>query len=325
MEESRRRLLGSMGFVLVAPAAVRAQSRRVPRIGAVIHSGPYLSIAEGLRAGLKGLGVTEGRDFTLDLVDAKGDVKAIAEAARRFERERVELIYCAPTSAVIAVKKATSAIPVFFCAGTDPIALGLVNSFAKPGGRLTGLYFLSTDLTAKRLELLKDMMPKLHRVVIFYNPNGPATAEAMRLARSAGEKLKVKLIERHAPSERELRAAVAALKPGEADALFMISDALVTSQAQLLIDKANRLRMPTMTQTQTLVERGALASYGVDYHEIGRESANNVQRMLRGAGPGDLPVETVSRLAFVLNRRTAREIGFVVPPAMMVRFDRVIE
>jgi putative ABC transport system substrate-binding protein len=291
----------------------------------VIYSGPYVPIAEGLRAGLKELGVAEGRDYTLDLFDAKGDVKAMAEAARRFERERVQLIYSAPTSAVIAVKKATTGIPVFFCAGTDPIALGLVNSFAKPGGRLTGLYFLSTDLTAKRLELLKDMMPKLHRVVIFYNPDGLAAVEALRLARSAGEKLKVRSIERPTRSEQELRAAVAALKSGEADALFMISDALVTSQAQLLIDKANRLRMPTMTQSQTLVERGALASYGVDYHEIGRDSAKNVQRMLRGAPPGDLPVETVSRLAFVLNRRTAREIGFAVTPAMIVRFDRVIE
>ena len=320
----KRRTFLLAASALAAPLGARAQSG-IPWIGAVIHSGSYLPIAEGLRAGLKELGAAEGRDYTLDLLDAKGDLKVIAEAARRFERERAQLIFCAPTSAAIVVKKATTGIPLFFCAGTDPIAMGLVDTFAKPGGRITGLYFLTTDLTAKRLELLKDMMPKLHRVVIFYNPDGPAASQAVRLARAAGEKLKVTLLERPVRSEHEMRAAVAALKPGEADALFMVSDAFVTSQAQLLIDKANRLRMPTMTQVQTLADRGALASYGVDYREIGRDSAKNVQLMLRGARPGDLPVETVSRLAFVLNRRTAREIGFNVPPAMIVRFDRVIE
>ena len=307
------------------PAAARAQPGGVPKIGVVLHSTAYMPIVDGLRAGLKELGAAEGKDFALDLIDAKADAKVMTEAARRFERERVRLVYTAPTTAAIIVKKTTTGVPVFFCVGTDPIGVGLVDTFAKPGGRITGLYFLTTELTAKRLELLKDLMPKLHRVVIFYNPDGPSAGEAVRMVRAAGGKLKVQVIERQARTESELRAAVAALKPGEADALFIISDAFVTSQAQLLIDAANRLRMPTMAQVQTLAERGALASYGVDYYEIGRESAKNVQRMLGGARPGDLPVETVSRLAFVLNRRTARQIGFAVPPTMIVRFDRVIE
>lgn len=321
----KRRSFLLAASALAVPGVGRAQRSGVARIGAVVHSGPYMPVIEGLRAGLKELGLVEGREFILDVVNAQADLNAVADAARRFEREQVQMIYSTPTSVSLRVKSSTSTVSVFFCVGTDPVAVGLVDDFAKPGGRLTGLHFLTTDLTAKRLELLKQLMPKVRHVVTFYNPDNPSAREALRLARTAGSKLKVQLVERPARTPTEVRAAVAALKHGEADALFMVSDALVTSQAQVLIDKANRLRMPTMMQVQTLVERGALVSYGVDYHQIGRDSAKNVQRMLGGARPADLPVETVSKVALVLNRRTASEIGVVIPPAMLVRFDRVIE
>jgi len=320
----RRAFLLAAG-ALAAPFRAEGQSARVPRIGALIHSTNYAPVVEGLRAGLKELGVAEGKDVALEVFDAKGEAKAIEEAARRFERERVRFIYCTPTSAATVVKRATSEVPIFFCVGTDPIASGLVESFAKPGGRLTGVHYLTTDLTAKRLELLKDLVPKLRRVVILYRPGHPPAEASARLAREAGKKLRVQVIERHVRSAPEIRAALAALKPGEADAIFVVSDALVTSQSQLLIDTAKAMRIPMMVYDQAVAERGALVSYGVDSREIGRQSAKLVQRMLAGARPADLPVENVTRLAFVLNRRTAREIGIAVPPAMLVRFDRVIE
>jgi putative ABC transport system substrate-binding protein len=320
----RRTFLIAAG-ALAAPFGVKGQPAGVPRMGVILHSSAYLPIADGLRAGLKVLGVTEGKDVVLEVFEANGDVKAIEEAARRQEREKVRLIYCAPTTAANAVKRATIEVPVFFCVGTDPIGLGLVDSFAKPGGRFTGLHYLTTDLVAKRLELLKHLMPRLHRAVTFYNPGNPPAVQSAGMARTAAAKLKVQLIERHVRSVPELRAAVAALKDGEADAIFMVSDALAASQSQVLVDRAKALRMPTMVVDPTMVERGALVSYGVSYRDIGRESAKNVQRMLAGARPRDLPVEAVARLAFVFNQHTAREIGFDVPPAMMVNFDRVIE
>lgn len=320
----RRAFLLAAG-ALAAPFGAKGQSARAARIGVIIYGGTYAPVMEGLRVGLKELGVVDRKDFVLDVFDAKGEANAVEEAARRFERERVRFIYCIPTSAATVVKRATTDIPIFFCVGTDPIASGLVESFAKPGGRLTGVNYLATDLTAKRLELLKDLLPKLHRVVTFYRPGHPPAEASARLAREAGKKLGIQVVERHVRSVPELRAALAAIKAGEVDALFPVSDALVFAQSQLLIDTAKALRMPLMIYEQTLAERGALVSYGVDYREIGRQSAKNVQRMLAGAHPGDLPVENVSRFSFVLNRRTAREIGLVVPPAMMVRFDRVIE
>ena len=320
----RRTFLLAAG-ALAAPFGAEGQAARVPRVGVLIHSTTYATVVEGLRAGLKELGVAEGKDAVLEVFDAKGDTKAIEDAARRFERERVRLIYCVPTTAATIVKRATTEVPIFFCVGTDPIASGLVDSFAKPGGRLTGVHWLTTDVTAKRLELLKDLIPKLRRVVTLYNPDHPPAQASSRMAREAGKKLGVQLIERHVRSVAEVRAALAALKAGEADAYFTVSDALVTSQSQFLIERAKAIRMPTMVYAETMAEAGALVSYGIDYREGGRQSAKNVQRMLAGARPGDLPVENVTRLAFVLNRRTAQEIGVKVPPAMIVRFDRVIE
>jgi putative ABC transport system substrate-binding protein len=261
----------------------------------------------------------------LEVRDARGETRVVEEIARTFERERVGLVYCVPTSAATAVKRATTDVPIVFCVGTDPIASALVETYARPGGRLTGVHFLTTDLTSKRLELLKDLMPKLRRVVTLYNPGNPSAVASARLARAAGQKLGIDLIERHVRSAPEVRAALAALKHDDADALFMVADALLTAQSQDVIDTAKAIRMPTMVYEQTLAVRGALASYGVDYREIGRHSAKYVRAILAGARPGELPVENVTRLAFVLNRRTAQDIGFAVAPAMLVRFDRVIE
>lgn len=319
----RRAFLLSAG-ALALPFAANGQ-RQAPRVGAIVYGTTYVPIVDGLRAGLKELGVREGRDLTLELRDARGDPKAVEEAARRFEAEGVALIYSVTTSASRLVKRSTVRVPVVFCVGTDPSHMGLVESYAKPGGRFTGVHYLTADLTAKRIELLRDVLPKLSRVLTFYNPDNPAAKESSRNAREASEKLGVKLIERHVRSEAELRAALAALKHGDADAYLIVSDALVTTRAPLIIDRALQIRLPTIMYDQALAERGALLSYGTDMHEVGRQSAKYVQRVLAGAAPGELPVENVTHLSFVLNQRTARQIGVAVPPATLVRFDRVIE
>jgi len=320
----RRAFLLAAG-ALGIPFSVKGQSSNPPRIGAVIGSLGFAQIVEGLRAGLKELGLAEGKDFVLDVFYANADPKAMEEAARRFEREQVRLIYAASSTAAVAAKRATSKVPIVFSAGTDPVALGLIDNFAKPGGNATGVHHLTGDLTAKRLELLRDLLPKLHRVVTFYNPDNQSARRAAQSARQAATSLGIRLVEHHARSEAELRQGLAALKPGDADAFFMVSDTLAATQSRLLIDATKAARMPMMALDQVVVERGALLSYGADYREAGRHSAKYVQRVLAGAKPADLPVENVTHLVFVLNRRTARELGVAVPPAMLVRFDRVIE
>ena len=231
---------------LLAVFPAEAQPSKIYRIGAIHQGGPYKAVVEGLRDGLKQSGLEEGKHFVLEIRDAKGDLKAVEEAARNFEREKANLIYAVTTSTVTAARNVTSKIPIVFAVGSDPVASGLVRSFGKPDGRLTGVQFSTTDLTGKRLEILKEILPKLSRVIIIYNPNNPMSAEAAALARQAGKQFGVQLVERQAGSLEQLRQRVDALQAKEADAYFYISDAMVASQAQLVIDMAMSKKLPTM-------------------------------------------------------------------------------
>jgi len=215
-------------------------------------------------------------------------------------------------------------IPIVFCAGTDPVELGLVDSFAKPGGRLTGVYYRVTDLTAKRLEILKEIVPKLRRVVTFYNPRNPVPIEASKLAREAARQMGIQLVERHVASVEELQADVRALRVGEVDAYFAVSDPWAANEDQLIIDTAKVKRLPTMFLLHSSVIKGGLASYSVSLHEVGRVSAKYVQRILTGVKPQDLPVEGVDKIDLTINLKTAKEIGLTVPPNVLVRAEKVI-
>jgi len=200
-----------------------------------------------------------------------------------------------------------------------------VESFAKPGGRLTGVHLLETDLTAKRLEILKEILPKLRRVLTFYNPNNRSARESSKRAREAAQHLRVEFVERHVASVEELRAGLGVLRAGEADAFFYVGAAMVTSQAQWIIAAAKAKRLPTMFHDRSFVAQGALASYGVNFREAGRLSAKHVQRVLAGTNPKDLPIENTDRLELVLNLRTARELGLTIPPSILLRATKVIQ
>ena len=291
----RRAFLGTVaGGVLAAPLAAEAQQARVYRVGVVLQGGPYLGAVDGLRKGLAELGLEEGKQVVLHVRDVKGDLKAVEQAAGDLEREKVDLIYAVTTSAALAVKRVTKTVPIVFYAGTDPVALGLVESFRKPGGRLTGIYGRIADLTAKRLELLKEMVPRLRRVVVFYDPDRPAAVRRMEAARDAARQLKVELLERRVTSVEELRAGLGALRAGEADALLSAGDSMVISQTALVIDSARAKKLPTMFTELDSVAKGGLASYGVSYAAMGRLSAKYVQRILLGANPGELPLSRLT-------------------------------
>src|SRR5205823_8558022 len=185
---------------------------------------------------LRELEIEEEKQYVLKIRDTKGDLKAAEAAARNLEQEKVDLIYTTRTSVTIAAKRATADIPIVFSAGADPVVLGLVESFAKPGGRLTGVYEPATDLTAKRLEILKEIVPKLRRIVAFYDPRNPVASHSAKLAREEARLRGIEVVERHFASIEELQAGVRAVRAGEVDAFFQLSDAMVISQAQLIID-----------------------------------------------------------------------------------------
>ena len=311
--------------ILASVHLAEAQQGKVYRIGVIHQGGPFSAVIDVLRAGLKELGYEEGKQIYLEVSDVKGDVKPVGEIAKNLEREKASLIYAVTATVATAAKGATTGIPIVFAVATDPVSSGLVQSFAKPGGRLTGVYYLTTDLTAKRLEILKEILPKLSRVVTFYNPNNLAPREAAKLGREAARQMKIQFTERHAASVEELRQGLRALKAREADAFFYISDGIVASQAQLVIDAAAAIKLPTMFQEQSIVAQGGLASYGQSYYEIGRLSAKYVQKVMTGTQPRDLRVETVDKLEMAINLKTAKAIGITIPPELLSRADKVIK
>jgi len=317
---NRRRFVA---MALGLPLAAKAQAR-LYRIGVVYQGGPYTTAIDGLRDGLRQLGWTEGRQFVYHMRDVGGDFKAVDGAARGLELEKVDLIYSVSTSITRIVKRATTSVPIVFYAGTDPVANGLIASFSKPGGRLTGIHSRFTDLTAKRLELLKALLPQLRRVVTFYNPEGSGSISSIKLAHEAGRRLQVEVVERTMSSVAELRAAVQALRPGDFDAVFYLADSMSISQAEFVINTAKASKIPTMLAEETSVTKGALASYGVSYYTCGRLAAKLVQGILKGASPGDLPIEQIDTPHFVINLKAAAALGLTIPQAVLTRADEVI-
>jgi putative tryptophan/tyrosine transport system substrate-binding protein len=312
-------------FCLTSVSSAEAQQPKIFRVGVITTGGGWYATIDGLRVGLRELGLGEGKQFVLEIRDTKGDLKAAEEAARIFEHEKINLIYTTQTSVTIAAKRATVDIPIVFCAGADPVDLGLVESFAHPGGRLTGVYEPGTDLTAKRLENLKEIVPKLRRVVTFYNPSNPVAVEATKFARGAARQMGIQFVERHIASVEELQTGIRALRSGEVDAFFEVSDALVQINDQLIIDRARDVKLPGMFNNQSSVIKGGLASYSASRYEVGRLSAKYVQRILAGVKPQDLPVEAVRKIDLVINLKTAKQIGLTIPPNVLARADRVIK
>lgn len=322
----RRAFLGAISPVFLPVSLARAQDGKGRKVGAILQGGgPGYEMVDGLRAGLRDLGYVEGNQFALDVRDARGDLKAVEEAARTLEKEKVDLICTLATSVSMAAKRATTTVPIVFIAGTDPVAVKLVESIPRPGGRVTGVHLRITDATGKRLELLRRIAPTLRRVVTFYDPKNPAAIESSREAREAARSLGIELIERRVGSVAELRAAVQAVRAGEADAVFAVSDAMVDSQIHLLIDMAIARQLPAMLSVPGAAQMGGLATYSVDYTAAGRLSAKFVQRILGGAKPADLPVEGMDKLVFVINLKTAKQIGLAIPESVLARADRIIE
>jgi putative ABC transport system substrate-binding protein len=301
-----------------------AQQSKTERIGVIHLGGVFGTVADGLRAGLKELGIEDGKQVVLHVQDLRGDAGGAESVAKKFEQDKVKLIFTNTQPVTSAAMKATTDVPIVFAVGTDPVGQGFIQTFGKPGGRLTGVQYLARDLTGKRLELVKEFLPSLRQIVTFYDPNNSVSNQSATLGREAARQLKVKLVEQHVKSAAELNTALANIKSRQFDAYLYIASPMVTSQAQQIIDSARTKKLPTMFHDQALVASGALASYGQSYFEIGRRSAKYVQKVLAGATPGELRVETVEDVELAFNLKTAKEIGVTIPPNVLVRADKVI-
>lgn len=317
-----------ISLVVLSLAAVpiaQAQLQQPYRIGVIYEGGSYNATVEGLTDGLRELGLVPGKDVLLEIRDLQGNRAAAGETARSLEQAKVDLLCSVGTSVTIPTKGATKEVPIVFVIGADAAAAGLVESPARPGGRLTGVQSSSGELVAKRLEIMKEMLPNLRRIVVFYDPNDTTPVGSLKSMREAAARLKLAITERRVASVEEFRRAFNALTSKDADAFVSFQDAMVSSQNSFIIDAANAKRLPTMFSDPQLVSQGALAGYGVSRHEQGRLMAKYVQRVLAGARPKDLPVETFSRYELGVNLQTARALGITIPQSVLFRADRVIE
>ncbi len=312
--------------ILLRPLRVRAQQpETLPRVGVIIQGGAHQTGLAGLRKGLRELGVDEGRHVSLIVRETKGDLRAAGAAAAELERDGIAVIVSFGMSPTLAIKQATTTVPMVYVGGTDPVAAGLADSVARPGGRVTGVRHLIAELTAKRLELFRELVPNLRRVAVFYNPNNPIARSAMALAREAAQQLGLELVERQVTSPEEIRQEAEGLGKLGVNGYYFVSDATAIGQHDLITDAANRFRLPTMALELDVVRHGALAGYGLNYGELGRLAAKFVNRILAGDRPGDLPIEDITVPALAINLKTARAIGIEVPADVLARADEVIE
>jgi putative ABC transport system substrate-binding protein len=328
-----------LAFVLAlslfaTPLAAEAQpAEKVYRIGYLsIGSAPgtpgsYPRPLDGFRQQLRELGWVEGRNLAIEYRYADGRVDRLSGLVDELVRLKVDLITAAPTPAALAAKKATSTIPIVGLSLTEPVAVGLVESLARPGGNVTGVsYAFSTDIFGKQLELLRDVVPKVRRVAAIGDPSSsPAHPHMLEAVKAAGRSLglELQLIDVRAASEFD--GAFAAMVKERAGALLVMGSPLFFLHRTRLADLAAKHRLPSMSTQEQWVDAGGLMSYGPNFVDVYRRGAVYVDRILKGAKPGDLPIEQPTNLALVLNLKTAKRLGITIPLAVRQRADQVIE
>jgi putative ABC transport system substrate-binding protein len=325
----RRAIIALLGGAAAAwPLAARAQQAAMPVIGYLDPRSPD-AISERLRAfrqGLKDAGFVEGENVAIEYRWAEGQYERLQALAADLVRRQVAVITPAGTPSIFAAKAATSTIPIVFMTGDDPVRVGLVASLARPGGNLTGIGFLSTELAAKRLELLRELVPKAARVAILVNPASAAQAEAtVREVEPAARTMGLQIQVFNANTSREIGAAFESMERERPDALFVGPDPFFTARRVQLAHLATRYAVPAIYVGREFAEAGGLMSYGANIADAWRQAGVYTGRILKGTKPADLPVVQASKFDLIINSESARMLGLTLPPTLLSRADEVIE
>jgi len=324
----RREFITLLGGAAAAwPLAARAQQAgMLATIGCLVPGTPsshgqwFAVFVQRLRE----LGWIEGRTVAVEYRWAEGRSERFTEIAAEFVQRKVDVIVTASTAAVLAAKQATSVIPIVFAAAADPVGIGLVASLARPGGNVTGLSVQQTETSGKRLELLREVVQGVHRLAILTNVDYPAAVLEMDEAQVAARTLGLEVATLEIRRAEDIVPAFEALR-GRADALYICTDSVLSANRIRINTLANVARLPTITGVREFVEAGSLMSYGPYFPDLFRRAAAYVDKILRGAKPGDLPVEQPTSFDFVINVTTAKALGLTVPPTLLARADEVIE
>jgi putative ABC transport system substrate-binding protein len=323
----RRECITLLGGAAAAwPLLVHAQQPTMPVIG-FLGIAPPDTIADRLRAfrnGLKTIGYVEGENAAIVYRWTENPVDRLPELAAELVRRPVGVIV-AIANAASAAKEATTTIPIIFSVAEDPVRLGLVASLARPGGNLTGINIFSAELAAKRLELVRELLPSATRIAVLINPSGPSSEATLRDIEPAAHALGLRVQVLNASTPREIDAAFATLVRERLDALFLAADPFFTSRRVQLANLATRHVVPMISATREVPEAGGLISYGANINDGWRQMGVYVGRILRGTKPADLPVVQSTKFELVINAQTARILGLEVPPTLLARADEVIE
>ena len=303
--------------------ALAQQSGKIWRMGFIAHG--HERFYDALFEGLRELGYAEGRNLIVEGRYAEGRAERFPEFAAEMVRLNVDVIVVVTTPAALAVKKATTIIPIVHPNAIDPLKTGLVASLAHPGGNLTGGAQLTAEASAKRLEALKKVLPGLSRGAVLWNPGNPALAFAWKETQGAARMLGVTLQSHEVQGPKDFEAAFVAIAQERPDALLVLQDAVTLQQRKEIVDFAIQKRLPGMFQAKGWAEAGGLMSYGEDLHYMYRRAAYFVDKIFKGANPADLPVEQATKFELVLNLKTAKAIGLTIPDTFLALADQVIE
>jgi putative ABC transport system substrate-binding protein len=334
----RRRVgVGTRRALLIAAAAwpalawagtVRAQApAKLRRIGLLSPFSPSDAAVwhQAFRLGLRDLGWVEGKNINIEYRYAEGSSDRLPDLAAELVRLKVDVIVVSSSTAALAAQKATRAIPIVMASGGDPVASGLGESLARPGGNITGLSQMSQELAGKRLELLKEIVPKLSRVAVLWNPQGAGSQLSWKEIQRPAKQLGLQLHSLEVRSSNDFDKAFEAATRARAGALFIVPDPVVGTNLKRIAGLAAKSRLPSILHRSEFADAGGLVAYGPDRADLFRRAATYVDKILKGAKPGDLPVEQPTRFELVINLKTAKALGLTIPQSVLVRADRVIE
>ena len=320
-------LLALCSLLLALCSAAEAQQpAKIPRIGFLIAASTSANAArnEAFRQGLRELGYVEGKNTIIEWRSAEGKADRLPGLAAELVRLKVDIIVSGGPSTTRASKGATSTIPIVMAQDPDPVGSGFVASLARPGGNITGLATLTPELSGKRLELLKEIVPKLSRVAVFGTSTRPGNAQELREVELAAEAFKVPLQHLDVLDPKDIETAFRAASKGRADALLVLGGPVLISHRTQVVELAVKNRLPATYDRPEFVEEGGLMTYSVSSTDLFRRAATYVDKILKGAKPADLPIEQPKKFELIINLKAAKQIGLTIPPNVLARADRVI-
>ncbi len=312
------------GGLLAAPLAAEAQSGgKVHRVGYLSTSG---RVFESFRQGLRELGYVEGQNLVLDVRLAHGQLDRLPALAAELVTLRPDVIAAVSSPAIRAIKRATTTVPIVMSfIGEDPVRLGIVENFARPGGNVTGVAMIAEELTGKRVVLLREMLPRATRIAVLTQIGHESAASQTKAAQETAKSLGVDIDVARVHDSREYEAAFAAIVKQRASGLFVVSNPTFFGDQERLAAPATKHRLPMMCEWREMAEAGCLMAYGPIIADLYRRAAAYVDRILKGAKPADLPVEQPTKFELVINLKTAKALGLTIPPSLLQRADQVIE